>query len=280
MPYTTVSREKDGRAGIWYLFEKVTWTGRSIKFMRDVAILILFSSEWSWSVSRIRGVRKALSKAGVATSSWTSRCWNPSLRRRLSVVSRLQHGLVLLELSLIIVLFIRINMGEVGNADNEEWGWFRHFPPNSASGGGLGLAAFKSVVSDAFPYRTHWKSRSLLFQATRRFLRIICPSPSEQKTFCGFLRHLFFEHPNISHGQVSLLSSTSHITLLPSCLTIGRCPLCRLDKIFHHKTVVGARSVSSFVWSNIRSQSFNQYKVNGSGNAGWSWYRQRDRHVH
>ena len=45
---------------------------------------------------------------------------NPSLRCRLSVVSRLKHGLVLLELLLIIVLLIRINIGEVGNADIEE----------------------------------------------------------------------------------------------------------------------------------------------------------------
>jgi hypothetical protein len=45
---------------------------------------------------------------------------NPSLRRRLSVVSQLQHGLVLPELLLIIVLFIRLNIGEVGNADIEE----------------------------------------------------------------------------------------------------------------------------------------------------------------
>jgi hypothetical protein len=44
---------------------------------------------------------------------------NPSLGRRLSVVSRSQHGLMLLEPSLIIVLFIRVNMGEVGNADDE-----------------------------------------------------------------------------------------------------------------------------------------------------------------
>src|SRR5947209_20294878 len=73
------------------------------------------------------------------------------------------------------------------------------------------------------------------------------PVLPNRRLFCGFLRHLFFEHPNISQGQVSLLSSTSHIALLPSCLTIGRCPLCILDKIFHHKTVVGARSVSSFV---------------------------------
>jgi hypothetical protein len=45
---------------------------------------------------------------------------NPSPRRRLSVVSGLKHDLVLPELLLIIVLFIRINIGEVGNADIEE----------------------------------------------------------------------------------------------------------------------------------------------------------------
>jgi hypothetical protein len=87
----------------------------------------------------------------------------------------------------------------------------------------------------------------------------------------GFLRFSatsVFEHPQYQPRASLSASSTSHITLLPSCLTIGRCPLCRLDKIFHHKTAVGARSVSSFVWSNIRSQSSNQYKVNGSGNAG------------
>ena len=44
------------------------WTGRSIKFMGDVAILMLFSSERRRSVSRIRGVRGAISRARVATS--------------------------------------------------------------------------------------------------------------------------------------------------------------------------------------------------------------------
>jgi hypothetical protein len=39
---------------------------------------------------------------------------NPSPRRRLSVVSWSKHDLVLPELLLIIVLFIRINIGEVG----------------------------------------------------------------------------------------------------------------------------------------------------------------------
>src|SRR5271154_2124350 len=48
----------------------------------------------------------------------------------------------------------------------------------------------------------------------------------------GFLRFSatsVFEQPQYQPRASLSASSTPHITLLTSCLTIGRCPLCRLD---------------------------------------------------